>query len=133
MSDENKEKNSGKDRKTGDVKVPPRNWLIWTLILVAIPVVIFFRTNTEKNYSLVTRQQLEEWLASTDKIEGKIYYPPAAIIHAGGRDRPSHYHKYRCRSTPNNYLSDQNSPHREVLKKNCWPRASRKRNRTRSS
>ena len=76
MSDENKEKNSGKDRKTGEVKVPPRNWLIWTIILVAIPVVIFFRTKTENNLNLVTRQQLEGWLKSGEKIEGKIYYPP---------------------------------------------------------
>ena len=78
MSDENKDKNSGKDRKPGDVKVPPRNWLIWTLILVAIPVVIFFRTKTESSFRLVDRQELEVLLAgaSTNKISGKIYYPP---------------------------------------------------------
>src|SRR5690242_2431177 len=76
MSDENKDKNSGKDRKSGEVKVPPRNWLIWTLILVAIPVVIFFRTKTENNYKVVTRQELEGWLATNERIEGKILYPP---------------------------------------------------------
>jgi cell division protease FtsH len=78
MSDENKEKNSGKDRKPGEVKVPPRNWLIWTLILVAIPVVIFFRQKTESNYNMVTRQELEGLLAGakTNGIQGKIFYPP---------------------------------------------------------
>src|SRR5687767_1247377 len=78
MSDENKEKNSGKDRKTGEVKVPPRNWLIWTIILVAIPVVIFLRTRTESNYNMVSRQDLEALLAGskTNGIQGKIYYPP---------------------------------------------------------
>src|SRR5687767_6440833 len=78
MSDENKEKNSGKDRKTGEVKVPPRNWLIWTIILVAIPVVIFLRTRTESSYKIVHRQELEALLAAskTNRIEGKIYYPP---------------------------------------------------------
>ena len=78
MSDENKDKNSGKDRKSGDVKVPPRNWLIWTLIVVAIPVVIFFRTKTESNFKMVTRQELELLLAGaqTNGIEGKIFYPP---------------------------------------------------------
>src|SRR5687767_1614738 len=78
MSDENKEKNSGKDRKTGEVKVPPRNWLIWTIILVAIPVVIFLRTRTESNYNMVSRQDLEVLLAGakTNGIQGKIYYPP---------------------------------------------------------
>ena len=65
MSDDNKEKNSGKDRKPGEVKVPPRNWLIWTLILVAIPVVIFFRQKTESNYNLVSRQELEGLLAGS--------------------------------------------------------------------
>ncbi|MGZ8901729.1 MAG: ATP-dependent zinc metalloprotease FtsH, partial [Limisphaerales bacterium] len=78
MSDDNKEKNSGKDRKSGDVKVPPRNWLIWTLIVVAIPVVIFFRTKTESNFKMVTRQELELLLvgAETNGIQGKIFYPP---------------------------------------------------------
>jgi cell division protease FtsH len=78
MSDENKEKNSGKDRKTGEVKVPPRNWLIWTIILVAIPVVIFLRTRTESNFNMVSRQDLETLLAGskTNGIQGKIYYPP---------------------------------------------------------
>jgi hypothetical protein len=56
MSDENKDKNSGKDRKPSEVKVPPRNWLIWTIILVAIPVVIFFRTKTENNYNVITHR-----------------------------------------------------------------------------
>ena len=78
MSDENKEKNSGKDRKTGEVKVPPRNWLIWTIILVAIPVVIFLRTRTDSNFNMVSRQDLEVLLAGakTNGIQGKIYYPP---------------------------------------------------------
>ena len=76
MSDENKDKNSGKDRKSGDVKVPPRNWLIWTLILIAIPLVIFFRTKTENVSNVITRQQLESYLNSDVKIDGKIYYPP---------------------------------------------------------
>src|SRR5688572_697479 len=78
MSDENKEKNSGKDRKTGEVKVPPRNWLIWTIILIAIPVVIFLRQRTESSYKIVQRQELEVLLAGskTNRIEGKIYYPP---------------------------------------------------------
>jgi cell division protease FtsH len=78
MSDDNKEKNSGKDRKSGDVKVPPRNWLIWILIVVAIPVVIFFRTKTESNFKTVTRQELELLLAGaqTNGVTGKIFYPP---------------------------------------------------------
>src|SRR5688572_12851160 len=78
MSDENKEKNSGKDRKSGDVKVPPRNWLIWTLILVAIPVVIFFRTKTESSFKVISRQELEILVAGskTNGVTGKIYYPP---------------------------------------------------------
>ncbi len=75
MSDENKQNN--KDRKSGEVKVPPRNWLIWTLILVAIPVVIFFRTKTESKWPTFTRQQLIAYLDDTStKMEGKIYYAP---------------------------------------------------------
>jgi cell division protease FtsH len=74
MSDENKQNN--KDRKSGDVKVPPRNWLIWTLILVAIPVVIFFRTKTEGNYQMWSRQDLEAFLATDTKVDGKIFYAP---------------------------------------------------------
>ena len=75
MSDDNKQNN--KDRKSGEVKVPPRNWLIWTLILVAIPVVIFFRTKTESKWPTYTRQQLIAYLENKDlKMDGKIYYAP---------------------------------------------------------
>src|SRR5207245_2017362 len=75
MSDDNKQNN--KDRKSGEVKVPPRNWLVWTLILVAIPVVIFFRTKTEGKYPIFTRQQLVGYLANdVYKLSGKIYYAP---------------------------------------------------------
>ncbi len=75
MSDENKQNN--KDKKSGDVKVPPRNWLVWTLILVAIPVVIFFRTKTESKYPTITRQLLVSLLDTPSvRLEGKIYYAP---------------------------------------------------------
>jgi cell division protease FtsH len=75
MSDDNKQNN--KDRKSGDVKVPPRNWLVWTLILVAIPVVIFFRTKTESKYPTYTRQYLIKLLDDPNiKMDGKIYYAP---------------------------------------------------------
>jgi cell division protease FtsH len=75
MSDENKQ--NGKDRKSGDVKVPPRNWLVWTLILVAIPVVIFLRTKTEHAFPLMARHQLENLLTNANvRIDGKIYYAP---------------------------------------------------------
>jgi len=75
MSDENKQ--NGKDRKSGDVKVPPRNWLVWTLILVAIPFVIFLRTKTEHAFPLMARHQLENLLTNANvRIDGKIYYAP---------------------------------------------------------
>jgi cell division protease FtsH len=76
MSDENKPNNSGKDRKTNEVKVPPRTWLIWTLILIVIPMVIFFRTKTEQKYPAITRQKLQQILNSDMQVEGKIYYAP---------------------------------------------------------
>jgi len=77
MSDENKPNNSGKDRKPGDVKVPPRNWLIWTLIFVAIPVVIFLRTKTDAKFPTKTRQELEVLLNDpASQVKGKIFYPP---------------------------------------------------------
>ena len=75
MSDENKEKNSGKDRKTGEVKVPPRNWLIWTVILVAIPVVIFLRTRTDRRIALV----LPALLFATIHFHLPSYLPLAAL------------------------------------------------------
>src|SRR5262249_51181503 len=74
MSDDNKQNN--KDRKSSDVKVPPRNWLVWTLILVAIPVVIFFRTKTESKYPTITRQALVTFLNRAVRMEGKFYYAP---------------------------------------------------------
>lgn len=77
MSDENKQTPPGKgDRKSGDVKVPPRNWLIWTLILIAVPAIIFFRTKADSKYPPISRAKLVEIVDSGAKMEGKIYYAP---------------------------------------------------------
>lgn len=78
MSDENKQTSPGKggDRKPGDVKVPPRNWLIWMLILIAVPAVIFFRTKADAKYPMISRAKLVSLVEAEVPMEGKIYYAP---------------------------------------------------------
>ena len=80
MSDDNKP--TGKnERKTGDVKVPPRNWLLWILILGSIPLLMMFhqgRKDPKENQ--ISRSFLVGLVTNNLVKEGTIHYNPQSSV-----------------------------------------------------
>ncbi|MSU22128.1 MAG: ATP-dependent metallopeptidase FtsH/Yme1/Tma family protein [Pedosphaera sp.] len=79
MSDDNKP--TGKnERKTGDVKVPPRNWLLWILILGSIPVLMMFQGRKDPKENQISRSFLVGLVTNNLVKEGTIYYNPQSSV-----------------------------------------------------
>lgn len=77
MSEENQKNNGGKpDRKPGDPKIPPRSWLIWVVILFAVPFIIVFRKTKESTYQEITFNELVRLVESGSEMTGQISYDP---------------------------------------------------------
>jgi cell division protease FtsH len=70
-------KQNKNEKKSTDVKVPPRNWLVWILILFTVPLVVFFKKNTDAKFTSIPRQKFIELLTETNAdVTGTIHYPP---------------------------------------------------------
>ncbi len=81
MSDEQKPSSNGRnDKRSGDAKVPPRNWLVWILILGAIPLIIVFRKNTEEKVEILPRHRLIQLMEADQIVSGTIHYNPQSSL-----------------------------------------------------
>ena len=79
MSDDNK--STGKnERKTGDVKVPPRNWLLWILILGSIPLLIMLQGRKDPKENQISRSFLVGLVTNNLVKEGTIHYNPQSSV-----------------------------------------------------
>jgi cell division protease FtsH len=76
MSEELKPNSNKNDKKNGEVKVPPRNWLIWLVILGAVPLVIFFHQRTEQKFKVLPRVALLDLVNKGPVKNGVIHYSP---------------------------------------------------------
>ena len=57
MSDENK-----KDpKKGGEFRVPPRTWILWIVILGAIPLLLLFKERPDAGNHILDRVDPAEW------------------------------------------------------------------------
>ncbi|HYE31229.1 MAG TPA: ATP-dependent zinc metalloprotease FtsH [Methylomirabilota bacterium] len=77
MSEDPKQSRNG-DKKNGEVKVPPRNWLIWLFIIGAIPLVLMLKKQGEAKYPVVTRTELIRMVDNNEIVAGVIHYNPAS-------------------------------------------------------
>src|SRR5262245_20346564 len=80
MADEGKFGGNGKNEKRGEIKVPPRNWLLWILILGCIPLLMVFHERRQSSYTPVTRQQLIKLVDKGLIKEGSIQYNPQSSV-----------------------------------------------------
>ncbi len=79
MSDDNK--STGKnERKTGDVKVPPRNWLLWILILGSIPLLMMLQGRKDPKENQISRSFLVGLVTNNLVKEGTIHYNPQSSV-----------------------------------------------------
>src|SRR5438093_3951561 len=80
MSEESKQ--NGRNGRTGDIKVPPRNWLLWILILGSIPLLMIFHGRSESKYTIISRQDLIKVVDKKQMVEGTgtIHYNPQSSV-----------------------------------------------------
>ena len=76
MSDETKNNGNGRKEKSGELRVPPRNWILWILILGSIPVLMWLHDRKDAGYTHITRQQLIEKVDKGLIKSGTIQYNP---------------------------------------------------------
>ena len=78
MSEENKPNKN--DKKVNDSKAQPRTYLLWILIVGAIPLLFVLRKNTEVKYTNLARHQLVELLDANQIVSGTIHYTPQSAV-----------------------------------------------------
>jgi hypothetical protein len=72
MSEDNKQER----KKNSEFKVPPRTYLLWMVILAAIPLLMFFKNTTDHQGAQITQNQFLEKVRSGNISEGVIVYDP---------------------------------------------------------
>src|SRR3954470_14179485 len=80
MPDENKPNGSGKNNKNGEVKVPPRGWLVWILLAGLVPLLFVVSKNKETKYPLLPRNKLIELFEAGRIAHGTIVYNAQSSI-----------------------------------------------------
>jgi cell division protease FtsH len=61
-------------KRGGDIKVPPRTWILWIAILAAIPLLMMFRDRSETKYQTITHLQFKEAVEAGQVAEGVVSY-----------------------------------------------------------
>jgi cell division protease FtsH len=80
MADENKQNGSGKNNKNGEVKVPPRGWLVWILLAGLVPLLFVVSKNKETKYPTLARNKLIEYFDEGKIVKGTIFYNPQSSL-----------------------------------------------------
>src|SRR5436190_8936260 len=76
MSDESKHTDNKNNKRNGDFKVPPRTYLLWIAIVLAIPLLMIFRNNSGTQADVLTQTQFVEKVESNLVSKGTIIYDP---------------------------------------------------------
>src|SRR3954468_6226520 len=79
MPEENKQNGPGKN-KNGDVKVPPRGWLVWILLAGLVPLLFVVAKNKDTHYKVLPRNQLLELFEEGRIVRGTIFYNAQSSI-----------------------------------------------------
>src|ERR1051326_9339573 len=79
MPEENKQNGPGKN-KNGEVKVPPRGWLLWILLAGLLPLLFVVSKNKDAKYPLLQRNRLIELFEEGKIKKGTIYYTAQSSI-----------------------------------------------------
>ena len=66
MSEESKPNN--KKERSSELRVPPRNWLLWVLILASLPILILLNKNTHADRVTLTENQLVEYATRNEIV-----------------------------------------------------------------
>jgi cell division protease FtsH len=74
---EDKNSDNGKhEKKGGEIKVPPRTWLLWIGIIALIPLLWKFHDRVETKYKVPSYPEFVGWVTNDQIVEGVINYDP---------------------------------------------------------
>jgi cell division protease FtsH len=76
MSEENKHNESKNGKRNGEFKVPPRTYILWIAILLAIPLLMVFRNNATSQGETLSQTQFMQKVESNLVTKGLIIYDP---------------------------------------------------------
>jgi len=80
MADDHNNENGRNERKDGEVRVPPRTWLLWVLILVLIPTLVFFKNQTEARFRVLGHLEFLHLVEGNKVLEATIHYNPQSPL-----------------------------------------------------
>jgi cell division protease FtsH len=80
MADENNNNGGRKGNKTGDMRMPPRTWLLWLFILSLIPLLVFFKDRSETKFEVLDHRQFLDLVSSNRIADATINYNPQSPL-----------------------------------------------------
>jgi cell division protease FtsH len=80
MPEENKQNGPGKNNKNGEVKVPPRGWLVWVLLAGLVPLLFMVSKQKDTKFPLMPRNKLLQLFEAGAIVKGTIYYNAQSSI-----------------------------------------------------
>src|SRR5687768_853810 len=76
MSDESKQNDNKNGKRQGEFKVPPRTYLLWIAIVLAIPLLMIFRNNSGSQAEVLNQNDYTQKVESNLIARGTIIYDP---------------------------------------------------------
>src|SRR5438128_10948246 len=76
MADDKHNDNGKNDKKGGDIRVPPRTWLLWTGLLALVPLVWKFHSQVETKYRTPSYVEFKSLVTNNLIAKGTINYNP---------------------------------------------------------
>jgi cell division protease FtsH len=76
MSEESKHNENKNGKRNSEFKVPPRTYLLWIAIVLAIPLLMIFRNNSGSQAEVLTQTQFIDKVESNLIVKGTIIYDP---------------------------------------------------------
>ncbi|HIL69091.1 MAG TPA: cell division protein FtsH, partial [Verrucomicrobia bacterium] len=70
------ESNNSNEKKSGEVKVPPKTWIVWIIILAFIPLLMLLKDSSKPKFEKIDYNRLMELVKNDQIIEGVINYDP---------------------------------------------------------
>jgi cell division protease FtsH len=80
MSEEPNNDSNRNEKRSGEVRVPPRTWLLWLAILSLIPLLVFFKDRTETKFKQLGHLEFLQLTEGTNLLEATIHYNPQSPL-----------------------------------------------------
>ena len=80
MADENNNDNGRNEKKNGEVKVPPRTWLLWLAILSLIPLLVFFKDRSDTKLAPLSHKEFLQLFENNQITDATIRYDPQSPL-----------------------------------------------------